>query len=178
MKVVIDMPNSPEWVDMKDKYIKPEDGELCIVIPLLACDHAPVIMQWDKEYERFLNVSEGFELDAKCDIWRWEPKYVESPYVRLWKPLGLPKDVDTLVKKRIKEWNIKRRRTAKIGDNMTGEKAITLLRNEIECVKSCDTCDRDCGKCSLVRESGDIIDALEYGIRAIRFMDNSWKRKN
>ena len=58
--------------------------------------------------------------------------------------------------------------TVTVGSNVTSEKAIAMLRNEIECVKSGDTYDRDCGKCPLVKESGDIIDALEYAIQAIK----------
>lgn len=170
--MVIDMSSIPEWVNMEDKHIKPDDGELCVVVPLLSCDYAPTIMQWDSKYERFLNVSEGFALDAKCNIEQWTPRYVESRFVRFWKPLGLPTYVDELVRKRISEWHIERRRAVTVGGDATKEKVIATLRNELRCVRKAELCDRQCAKCELVMEDDDIIAALKYAINAVEKMDH------
>ena len=50
---------------------------------------------------------------------------------------------------------------------MDKNKVIEILENEIACVKRADTCDRDCGKCPLVREDTEIISALRYAISAV-----------
>lgn len=50
---------------------------------------------------------------------------------------------------------------------MTLKTVIELLRNEAECVKSADACDRDCGKCSLVKPTKDILEMYETAINML-----------
>ena len=45
---------------------------------------------------------------------------------------------------------------------MNIEKAILIMRNKLECVKSADECDRHCEDCSLVMEAEDIIECYEW----------------
>lgn len=47
---------------------------------------------------------------------------------------------------------------------MTKEIAIDILKNEINCVKAAEYCTRECNKCSLVRNSNDILAALAIAI--------------
>lgn len=54
---------------------------------------------------------------------------------------------------------------------MKRDEAISILLNEIECVKRGSYCDRDCGKCDLVKEDFEIIEALEMGIHFIKTVD-------
>ena len=50
---------------------------------------------------------------------------------------------------------------------MTKEMVIDILRNEINCVKAAEYCTRECNKCSLVKDSKDIITALTIAIDTI-----------
>lgn len=50
---------------------------------------------------------------------------------------------------------------------MTKETVIDILRNEINCVKAAEYCTRECNKCSLVRDSEDILTALTIAIDTI-----------
>lgn len=50
---------------------------------------------------------------------------------------------------------------------MDKSEIIAILENEIACVKAGATCDRQCEKCPLVRDEGDIISALRYAIASI-----------
>ena len=49
-----------------------------------------------------------------------------------------------------------------------GGKVISILQNELQCVKEAEFCDRQCAKCRLVMEDDDIIAALECAIQAIK----------
>lgn len=49
---------------------------------------------------------------------------------------------------------------------MTPKKAIEILENERECVAT--NCDRDCGKCPLVKEEKDILDAFDLAIKSLK----------
>ena len=51
---------------------------------------------------------------------------------------------------------------------MTRETVIDILKNEINCVKAAEYCTRECNKCSLVRDSEDILTALTIAINTIR----------
>lgn len=48
------------------------------------------------------------------------------------------------------------------GKTMNIEKAILIMRNELECIKEADKCDRHCEDCSLVMEAEDIIECYEW----------------
>ena len=45
---------------------------------------------------------------------------------------------------------------------MNIEKVILIMRNELECVKSADECDRHCEDCPLAMEAEDIIECYEW----------------
>ena len=45
---------------------------------------------------------------------------------------------------------------------MNIDKAILIMRNELECVKSADECDRHCEDCPLAMEAEDIIECYEW----------------
>lgn len=50
---------------------------------------------------------------------------------------------------------------------MTKEVVIDILKNEINCVKAAEYCTRECNKCSLVKDSKDILTALTIAIDTI-----------
>lgn len=50
---------------------------------------------------------------------------------------------------------------------MTNERAIKLLRNEIACVET-DACDHECYDCLLAGNQGEIIEALNMAIDALK----------
>ena len=54
---------------------------------------------------------------------------------------------------------------------MTANEAIEILKNERECVAT--DCDRDCGKCPLVREEKDILKAFDMAITALEQQEKS-----
>lgn len=45
--------------------------------------------------------------------------------------------------------------------------AVTIIKNEIACVKRAETCDRNCGVCDLVRDSDEIITAMEMAVEML-----------
>ena len=49
--------------------------------------------------------------------------------------------------------------------NEEAEKAIDIIKNEMLCVGS--NCDRDCGKCPLVKDENDILDSFGKAINAL-----------
>lgn len=53
--------------------------------------------------------------------------------------------------------------------DVSPEKAIEILKNEVACVvrASDGLCDRDCGKCDLVRDTMDIVKSLQMGAWAV-----------
>ena len=50
---------------------------------------------------------------------------------------------------------------------MDKNEVIKILLNEQTCVKTADTCDRDCAKCSLVMDSEKIIEAYNLAIKLL-----------
>ena len=48
---------------------------------------------------------------------------------------------------------------------MNIEKTILIMRNELECFKNADECDRHCEDCPLVMEAEDIIECYEWVIK-------------
>lgn len=50
---------------------------------------------------------------------------------------------------------------------MTVEKAIELMENEKECVIKADTCDKDCTKCELLRNTKDLLSTYDMAIHAL-----------
>lgn len=56
---------------------------------------------------------------------------------------------------------------------MNIEKAILIMRNELECVKSVDKCDRHCEDCPLAMEAEDIIECYEWVIKHLEWKVNT-----
>lgn len=52
---------------------------------------------------------------------------------------------------------------------MTIQKVHDLMENELRCIQwaSTNRCDRECGKCPLVREDKDLIEAYGYVIKML-----------
>ena len=63
---------------------------------------------------------------------------------------------------------------------MTNEEAIKIIDTEKACVKRGVNCDRDCGKCDLVMETADILEAYDIAIKALgsweQYSDELWKK--
>ena len=55
---------------------------------------------------------------------------------------------------------------------MTCAEAIKILKNEILCVKTANTCGRDCKNCPLVKPDVDILDAYALAIGALKFVED------
>lgn len=47
------------------------------------------------------------------------------------------------------------------------DKAIKVMKNELECVKKADKCDRHCEDCPLVMEAEDIIEVYKWIIKIL-----------
>ena len=56
---------------------------------------------------------------------------------------------------------------------MTIEKAILIIRNELECVKAAEECDRHCEDCPLAMEAEDIIACYEWIINKLEWETNA-----
>lgn len=52
---------------------------------------------------------------------------------------------------------------------MTREEAIALIKNEIQCVLTQRNCKRDCEHCPLIKPEGDIREAFDMAIEALKF---------
>ena len=50
---------------------------------------------------------------------------------------------------------------------MTRTEAMEIIQTERSCVLMASTCDRDCGRCELVRKTADIIEAFDVAIDAL-----------
>lgn len=47
-------------------------------------------------------------------------------------------------------------------------KAIEVMKNELECVKRADKCDRHCEDCPLMMDAEDIIEVYEWIIKKLK----------
>ena len=50
---------------------------------------------------------------------------------------------------------------------MTINEAIALMENERACIVKADTCDRNCAKCELLRDTKDLLSAYDMVIKAL-----------
>lgn len=50
---------------------------------------------------------------------------------------------------------------------MTNERAIELMKIEMQCINRAETCDRDCAKCELVQDTDELRKAYAMAISAI-----------
>ena len=48
------------------------------------------------------------------------------------------------------------------------DKAIELMENEKTCIIKADTCDRNCAKCELLRDTKDLLSAYDMAIQALK----------
>ena len=55
---------------------------------------------------------------------------------------------------------------------MTYAEAVKIMKNEILCVKTANTCGRDCKNCPLVLPDTDLLDAYALAIGALMFMED------
>ena len=51
---------------------------------------------------------------------------------------------------------------------MTIDEAIVLMENEKTCIIKADTCDRDCARCELLRETKDLLSAYDMAIQTLK----------
>jgi hypothetical protein len=55
------------------------------------------------------------------------------------------------------------------------EKAIELMKNEVNCILRASNCDRECEKCDLVKTDTELLAAYEKAINALeRQLNNGW----
>ena len=54
---------------------------------------------------------------------------------------------------------------------MTEAEAKEYMENEILCIRKAEVCDRDCGKCELVKETGPLLEAYDMAIKALETND-------
>lgn len=105
-KVEIEIPGDRwfrgEW------QIRPQDKQLCVV--LLKDDLFPRIYQWNKEIDCGDRISRGYftdvssikvlmEIGEVAEDW-----HIYMELVDLWKPLGLPEDMNEQILAEIEKW--------------------------------------------------------------------------
>ena len=56
--------------------------------------------------------------------------------------------------------------------------AIEMIKNEKECVINATDCNRDCGKCALLKDSADILNAYNVAISAMEKLQQIKSRQN
>lgn len=50
---------------------------------------------------------------------------------------------------------------------MSIDHAMSLIKNEKRCVERASTCDRDCAKCDLLRDTDEILEAYDIALNAM-----------
>ena len=54
---------------------------------------------------------------------------------------------------------------------MSITRVLEIMENEMECVRRADTCGRDCGKCDLVMDTNELLEAYELAVWALEEID-------
>lgn len=99
-----------EWF-IPDGIIYPEDKELCIVLYAFG-SRSPKIMQFRKPdwlcrcYQNgyFLDVTELWDMeDSGGNLLDWNPGFASFRIIEAWRPLKLPEEADTRLKKHIEQ---------------------------------------------------------------------------
>ena len=52
---------------------------------------------------------------------------------------------------------------------MNNNRAINIIENEIQCVKSSSYCNKDCSNCDLILKDVDVINAYEKAIHSLKY---------
>lgn len=58
---------------------------------------------------------------------------------------------------------------------MTNERAVELMKIELQCINRAETCDRDCAKCELVQDTDELRKAYAIAISALIITDDMMK---
>lgn len=101
-KIAVEIEEQNGWF-AGDGPLKPHDMDYCIVVHKYG-DGAPVIGQWIERESYWVDMSEAFVLSSIGCLAEWEPGIIDPNIVDIWKPLGLPPDLDAKLKKTVKSW--------------------------------------------------------------------------
>ena len=81
--------------------IRPQDKQLCVVIPK---EYITEIGMYDEKNDRFLRVNTTSTVRELFGNTKYYSAWVNMRNIDLWKPLGLPADVDERVLSEIEKW--------------------------------------------------------------------------
>ena len=98
-KVEIEIPDDRwfrgEW------QIRPQDKQLCVVIPK---EYITEIGMYDEKNDRFLRMNTTSTVRELFGNTKYYSAWVNMRNIDLWKPLGLPADVNERVLAEIEKW--------------------------------------------------------------------------
>ena len=98
-KVKIEIPDDRwfrgEW------QIRPQDKQLCVVIPK---EYITEIGMYDEKNDRFLRMNTTSTVRELFGNTKYYSAWVNMRNIDLWKPLGLPADVNERVLAEIEKW--------------------------------------------------------------------------
>jgi hypothetical protein len=101
-KLTVEIPESAGWF-AGDGPVKPQNLDYCIILDRYG-DKTPTIAQWIEAENYWVDMSEAFLLNNNGNLDDWEPGFYTPNVVEIWKPLGLPPDVDAQLKKTVRLW--------------------------------------------------------------------------
>lgn len=98
-KVQIEIPDD-RWFQGEWKF-RPQDRQLCVVIPK---EYIAEIGMYDEKNDRFLRVNTTSTVRELFGNTKYYSAWVNMRNIDLWKPLGLPADVNERVLAEIEKW--------------------------------------------------------------------------
>lgn len=98
-KVQIEIPDD-RWFQGEWKF-RPQDRQLCVVIPK---EYITEIGMYDEKNDRFLRVNTTSTVRELFGNTKYYSAWVNMRNIDLWKPLGLPADVNERVLAEIEKW--------------------------------------------------------------------------
>lgn len=98
-KVEIEIPDD-RWFRGEWQF-KPQDKQLCVIIPK---EYITEIGMYDERHNRFLRVNTTSTVRELFGNTKHYSAWVHITDVELWKPLGLPEDVNERILAEIVKW--------------------------------------------------------------------------
>lgn len=102
MKVTIEIEEKDGWFPAYGPAM-PQDGDFCIVVNRYG-DKAPMVGQWIEKEGFWVDMSEAFFYNSDGNLFDWEPSYLYPSGASIWKPLGLPPEMDAQLKETVRNW--------------------------------------------------------------------------
>lgn len=102
MKVTVEIEEKDGWFPAYGPAM-PQDGDYCIVINRYG-DKTPMIGQWIEKERFWVDMSEVFFYNSMDNLFDLESSCIYPMAAYIWKPLGLPPEMDAQLKETVRKW--------------------------------------------------------------------------